>query len=525
MKWLIIGGEGLLGSALIKQLIKIKERVIGTYFRTPILDECNTHKINITDSKINRLIIKEKPDVIINCAAITNVDYCETHQDEALKVNTIAVEKILRSAEKVNSSFVQISTVFVYKNGSNVSEESETNPLNFYAETKLRADKIVMNSKTKWLIIRPDQLFSWRPNTKGFVNYVINKLRRGVEFEVFDDFFNQPTYVPFLAETIVKLVLDGHTGVFNVTGSDYLNRYEWSLRIAEIMGFNKELIKPVKSHGLRAVRPNVSVSLNKIKKLGFKPLSINDSLMIIKRETSNLITKGVILAGGKGTRLYPATEVTNKHLLAVYNKPMIFYPLRTLINAGVTKILIISGGNNIGDFTNLLKSGKQFGIDITYKVQDEAGGIAQAIGLAEDFVGNDNFIVILGDNYYENDLKNNFMNFNGGARIILKPVSDPERFGVAFIDNGRIVNIIEKPVNPESNLAVTGCYVYDNTVFDIIKKLKPSSRGELEVTDVNNHYLKRGQLTYSINNGFWTDMGTPESLNKAATFISNKING
>ncbi len=524
MKWLIIGGEGLLGSALIKELIKNKEKVIGTYHKTPILAECNTHKIDINNKKINRLIIKEKPDVIINCVAITNVDYCETHKEEAFKINTTAVKDIIKSAEEINSKFIQISTTFVYEEGNNVTEESITKPINYYAKTKLEADKLVINSNLKWLIIRTDQLFSWKPNSKGFVNYVINKLRKGKEFNIFEDFYNQPTYVPYLAETIIKLVINDNQGIFNVTGNNFLNRYEWSLMIAEIMGYDKELIKPIKSDNLPAKRPKINVSLNKIKNLGIKSLSINESLMIIKKELNGLISKAVILAGGKGTRLYPATEVTNKHLLAVYNKPMIFYPLRTLINAGVTKILIISGGNNIGDFTNLLKSGKQFGIDITYKVQDEAGGIAQAIGLAKDFINNDNFIVILGDNYYENDLKNNFRNFNKGARIILKTVNDPERFGVAYINNNKIIEIIEKPKNPKSNLAVTGCYVYDKNVFDIIETLKPSSRGELEVTDINNNYLKKNQLSYSINNGFWTDMGTPESLNKAATFISNKIN-
>ncbi|MFH1229163.1 MAG: sugar phosphate nucleotidyltransferase [Candidatus Aenigmatarchaeota archaeon] len=232
--------------------------------------------------------------------------------------------------------------------------------------------------------------------------------------------------------------------------------------------------------------------------------------------------KGVILAGGKGTRLNPLTRVTNKHLLPLYNKPMIFCPIETFVKAGIKKILIVTGGEDIGDFMQLLGSGKEFGVDLTYKVQDEAGGIAQAIQLAKDFVGEGKFAVILGDNVFEDDIKDYVKEFEGsgsGAMVFLKEVDDAQRFGVAEIDGGSIVGIEEKPKNPKSNLAVTGLYMYDSKVFEIIKTLRPSARGELEISDVNSSYVKSGSLSYKILSGFWSDAGTFESLHRATGFV------
>jgi glucose-1-phosphate thymidylyltransferase len=231
--------------------------------------------------------------------------------------------------------------------------------------------------------------------------------------------------------------------------------------------------------------------------------------------------KGIILAGGTGSRLHPLTKVTNKHLLPVYNKPMIYYPLQTLINAGIKEILIVSGPGHAGHFVNLLGSGKEFGIKLSYEIQDEAGGIAQALGLAEDFADNESVCVILGDNIFEEKI--DIKDFEDGARIYLKEVQDPQRFGVAEInEENKIKNIEEKPKNPKSNLAVTGLYIYDNKVFDIIKTLKPSERGELEITDVNNYYIKQGKIEAKIIKGYWSDAGTFESLFKASMLVKNK---
>ncbi len=237
--------------------------------------------------------------------------------------------------------------------------------------------------------------------------------------------------------------------------------------------------------------------------------------------------KGVILAGGLGTRLMPCTKVTNKHLLPVYNKPMIYYPLGTLVNAGIKDIMIVTGGSHAGDFLRLLGNGQEFGLkDISYTYQEGEGGIADALKLAENFVDYDKVIVVLGDNIIKDDITTAVREFDEqkeGARIFLKEVNDPERFGVAEIDKDRVINIEEKPEKPKSNYAVTGLYMYDSNVFEIIRNLKPSNRGELEITDVNNEYIKNGTMTYSILKGWWSDAGTFESLFRASHLVREAL--
>ncbi len=229
--------------------------------------------------------------------------------------------------------------------------------------------------------------------------------------------------------------------------------------------------------------------------------------------------KGIILAGGTGSRLYPLTKVTNKHLLPVYNQPMIYYPIKTLIEAGITDILIVTGGNNSGDFLRLLGSGSEFGnIHLNYTYQEGEGGIAAALRLAEHFADGGKICVILGDNIIDGGIReaaDAFRAQESGARLLLKEVVDAERFGVAELQDGKIIGIEEKPTAPKSNCAVTGIYFYDTTVFDKISTLVPSRRNELEITDVNNAYVQEGNLTYSFLDGWWTDAGTFESLARA----------
>jgi len=236
--------------------------------------------------------------------------------------------------------------------------------------------------------------------------------------------------------------------------------------------------------------------------------------------------KGVVLAGGLGTRLFPLTKVTNKHLLPIYNKPMIYYPIETLVRAGIEEILIVTGGNNAGDFLRLLGNGKEFGLKhLHYTYQEGEGGIAEALGLAEHFADENPILVILGDNIIEANIKESVQSFKKqgkGAKILLKEVDDPERFGVAEIQGGKVVKIVEKPKKPKTRYAVTGLYMYDSYVFEIIHGLKPSDRGELEITDVNNAYIKKGEMTFSILEGWWTDAGTFESLLRANLLISEK---
>ena len=236
--------------------------------------------------------------------------------------------------------------------------------------------------------------------------------------------------------------------------------------------------------------------------------------------------KGVILAGGLGTRLEPLTRITNKHLLPIYKKPMIYYPLETLVEAGISQILIVTGGANAGDFLRLIGNGADFGLKhVNYTYQRGEGGIAEALKLAEHFADNDKVVVILGDNIIEKSIKayvERFKNQKSGARILLKEVEDPWRFGVAEIADGKVIGIEEKPKNPKSKYIVTGVYMYDSQVFDIAKTLKPSARGELEITDVNNTYIKQGNLEYDILDGWWTDAGLPETIYRATTLVREK---
>ncbi len=239
--------------------------------------------------------------------------------------------------------------------------------------------------------------------------------------------------------------------------------------------------------------------------------------------------KGVVLAGGLGSRLYPLTHATNKHLLPVYDMPMVFYPIRTLVQAGITEILIVTGGPHAGDFMGVLRNGKELGVThLEYAYQDNEGGIAAALSLCEDFADNENIAVILGDNTTDASISDAVQRFREGAMVFLRQVSDPERFGVPVFDAedaSRIIAIEEKPDQPKSNYAVTGLYLYDARVFDFIKTLEPSARGELEITDVNNAYIERGELQWAELDGFWSDAGTFESLFRSNVFWAQRSTG
>ncbi|GGG63350.1 sugar phosphate nucleotidyltransferase [Paenibacillus radicis (ex Gao et al. 2016)] len=238
--------------------------------------------------------------------------------------------------------------------------------------------------------------------------------------------------------------------------------------------------------------------------------------------------KGIILAGGTGSRLFPLTKVTNKHLLPVGKYPMIFHSIAKLKGSGITDTLIVTGKEHMGEVVNLLGSGREFGMSFTYKVQDEAGGIAQALGMAEQFVNNDRMVVILGDNVFADGITSYVESYSQqtcGAKILIQEVDDPQRYGVPELSGPKIVSIDEKPLIPKSNFAVTGIYMYDNRVFDIIRSLRPSSRGELEITDVNNAYIASNELTYDVLQGWWTDAGTHSSYSKANEHAKDVVYG
>jgi len=236
--------------------------------------------------------------------------------------------------------------------------------------------------------------------------------------------------------------------------------------------------------------------------------------------------RGIILSGGSGTRLRPLTKITSKQLLPIYNRPMIYYPLNTLIKAGIKEILIIVSPERAGDYLNLLGSGKEFGVKFTYEIQDKPEGLAQAFIIGQNFIDEEDVTMILGDNIFEDDFAEDIKNFKGGAKVFAKKVSDPERFGVVkFDENMKAQKIVEKPQEFLSNHAVTGLYVYDNRVVEVAKNMKPSARGELEITDVNNWYLEKGELEVATVNGEWLDAGTFESLLKAQNFAKEKLDG
>jgi len=237
--------------------------------------------------------------------------------------------------------------------------------------------------------------------------------------------------------------------------------------------------------------------------------------------------KGIILAGGTGTRLYPLTRVTNKHLLPIGKEPMIYHSIKQLVSADITSILVVTSKEHMGDVVNLLGSGEEFSCDLTYKVQEKAGGIAHALALAEDFANGESIAVILGDNIFEYSIKpykDNFLRQKDGARVLLKEVGDPERYGIAALDEYHVLSIEEKPNDPKTNFAVVGMYFYDTKVFSIIKNLKPSERGELEITSVNNAYIKLNELKYDVVKGRWTDAGTFESITEANEILNNNNN-
>jgi glucose-1-phosphate thymidylyltransferase len=233
--------------------------------------------------------------------------------------------------------------------------------------------------------------------------------------------------------------------------------------------------------------------------------------------------KGIVLAGGTGSRLFPLTKITNKHLLPIYDKPMIYYPIQTLVDAGIDDIMIVTGGRSSGDFLRLLANGKEFGAHLNYTYQEGEGGIADALGLAAHFAKGEKICVILGDNIVEKSIRcavEDFRKQKNGAKILLKKVDDAERFGVAEFSGDRIIGIEEKPHHPKSTYAVTGIYLYDESVWDKVRTLKPSARGELEITDVNNAYIAEGSMTFAFLDGWWTDAGTFESLLRATNLVA-----
>ena len=493
---LILGANGMLG------------RDLAAVF--PGARLCGHKDLDITDEAAAKAYILDvKPDLVINAAGYTNVDGCEDDPETAFAVNGDAPGYIAAACRAVGARLIHYSTDYVF-DGSKTEyvESDEPNPINVYGVSKLRGERKIAEKMDDYRIIRTSWLFG--RHGKNFVETIRHLSQENETVRVVTDQVGKPTYTMDLARKTAEIA-DCPPGIYHVTNDGVCSWYEFARAFAPN-------IVPCTSAEFprKAKRPAYSVLLN-TKTSPMRPWK--EALEDYLRPSVRRSMKGIILAGGTGSRLYPLTKVTNKHLLPVYDKPMIYYPLQTLVAAGIKDIMIVSGRGHVGHFLELLGSGKDLGVRLTYEIQEGAGGIAQALGLAEEWAGTDNVAVILGDNIFQDDIKKDVESFGSGAKIFLKEVTDAHRFGVAEVKGSRVLGIEEKPKVPKSNLAVTGLYLYDAGVFEVIKTLRPSGRGEFEITDVNNAYIRRGAMEFSVLPGFWSDAGTFESLLRASLMV------
>ncbi|MEN6514773.1 dTDP-4-dehydrorhamnose reductase [Methanoculleus sp.] len=508
----VAAAEGAVGMTFANVLILGAHGMLGHDLATvfPGARLCGHEDLDITDeAAVKAYILAAKPDLVINAAAYTNVDGCEDDPETAFAVNGDAPGYIAAACREAGAVLVHYSTDYVF-DGSKTEyvESDEPNPINVYGASKLRGEQAIAQYMDDYRIIRTSWLFG--RHGKNFVETIRHLSQTNDTIRVVTDQVGKPTYTMDLARKTAEIA-DCPPGIYHVTNDDVCSWYEFARAFAPN-------VVPCTSDEFprKAKRPAYSVLVN-TKTSPMRPWK--EALEDYLRPTVKVPMKGIILAGGTGSRLYPLTKVTNKHLLPVYDKPMIYYPLQTLVAAGIKDIMIVSGRGHVGHFLELLGSGKEFGVRLTYEIQEGAGGIAQALGLAESWAGTDNVAVILGDNIFQDDIRKDVEAFESGAKIFLKEVTDAHRFGVAEVKGSRVLGIEEKPKAPKSNLAVTGLYLYDAGVFEIIRTLKPSGRGELEITDVNNAYIRRGAMEFSRLEGFWSDAGTFESLLRASVMV------
>jgi len=504
-----------------------------------------------------KAIDEHKPDAVVNAAGKKgkpNVDWCETHQAETFRSNTIGAIVLAEACQERGVYFLHLGTGCVFYGASpdprGWTEEDFANPVAVYSRSKYAAD-LALTAYPNVAIARFRMPIDDRPNPSG----LIDKLST---YKQVIDVANSATVVSDLVDTCYKIIQKRGTGIFHVVNPGIM-------RHRDLLALYREYVDPnhvtewIREEDLVAkglatkMRSNNIMQSERLKALGIEmrpmDVALRDTMMryaqnvfasrksqvassapsFLRRDSATYDLqptkvpqmKGVILAGGKGTRLMPLTTTTNKHLLPVANKQMVLYPLQTLLDSGIRDILIVTGPDHAGHFMNLLGSGAGLGCRLTYRIQDEAGGIAHALGMAEDFVDHHNVAVILGDNIFEDNFLAPISSFQGGALAFYKSVPDARRFGVLDIDSyGRVLSIEEKPANPKSNFAQVGLYVYDKRVFEVIRSLKPSGRGELEITDVNNAFLAMNELTAKPVRGFWSDAGTFESLRRATEYFS-----
>jgi glucose-1-phosphate thymidylyltransferase len=541
MKILVFGSKGFIGG----RMLETWPDAVGTDAR---IDD---------KAAVLKAIDEHKPDAVVNAAGRTgrpNVDWCETHQVETMHDNVIGALILAEACQERGIYMLHLSSGCVFYGTSpdprGWKEDDHANPSATYSRAKYAAELPLMTYPNV-SIVRLRMPIDERPGERN----LIDKLAK---YKQVIDVTNSVTVIKDLVDVCYQLIQRKATGIFHAVNPGIM-------RHRDLMSLYRELVDPnhqtewiteedLVAKGLATKkRSNNIMQSDRLKALGIEmrpiDIALRDTMMkyaATKRASERPAVpsflaspqqnmdrnnapsttkrmKGVILAGGKGTRLAPLTNITNKHLLPVADKQMVLYPLQTLLDAGIREILIVTGPDHAGHFMNLLGSGSKLGCRLTYRVQDEAGGIPHALALAEDFVGQDHVTVILGDNIFEDNFSAPISSFQGGAVTFYKAVPDAHRFGVVEIDAyGHVISIEEKPQNPKTNFAQAGLYIYDSGVFDIIRHLRPSGRGELEIVDVNNAYLQKRQLVAKPVRGFWTDAGTFESLQRANEYFSKR---
>lgn len=535
MKILVFGSKGFIGS----RMMEAWPDAVGTDARiddkTAVLAELD----------------RVRPDAVVNAAGRTgrpNVDWCEDHPVETAHDNVVGAITLAEACQERGTYLLHLSSGCMFYGHSpdprGWREEDFANPSATYSRGKYAAE-LVLSTFPNVGIARLRMPIDARPDTRNLIDKLAN-------YKQVIDVANSVTVIPDLVDACRQLVEKRGTGIFHTVNPGVM-------RHRELLDLYREYVDPshhtewIREEELLAKglvtkkRSNNIMQSRRLQELGIEMRPIDVALRdtMIKyaaakqaherphQAFSQVQTphapnampkmKGLILAGGKGTRLLPLTATTNKHLLPVGKKQMVLYPLQTLLDAGIRDIMIVTGPDHAGHFMELLGSGAAYGCRLTYRIQDEAGGIAHAVAMAEDFVGHDHVTVILGDNIFEDNFLAPISSFQGGALTFYKAVHDPHRFGVVELDpSGRVLSIEEKPQQPKSNFAQVGLYVYDATVFDVIRNLKPSARGELEIAETNAAFLRQGKLMARPVRGFWSDAGTFESLKRATDYFEGR---
>jgi len=569
MRILIIGAKGMLGNALA-QVFNSSENELFLW---------DKEEIDITIAEeVEQKIKFLQPELIINSAAFNAVDETEKNFELARAINADGPINIAKVAQQIGAVLVHYSSDYVF-DGTKIDGYREydlPSPVSKYGESKFLGEEISEHNDASY-VIRTSRLFgptgTGEGAKKSFVELMLKLAKEKTSLDIVHDEKSSPTYVVDLAEATKELIMSGNylPGIYHLTNSGSCTWFEYAKEIFRQSGYNIQINPVSGDHFPRpAKRPASSVLLNtKLPNLRFwqdaladflksineyKPKEISEVVDLDKVLTESVLPeegkkeivfedkknsdnknekisikvnskknmKGIILSGGRGTRLYPLTKMTSKQLLPVYNKPMIMYPMQTLVNAGIKEILIVVAPEYAGQYLHLLGSGKDFGVKLTYEIQDEPKGLPEAFIIGGNFIAEDNVVLILGDNlFFDHDFTEDIKTFEKGGRIFAVDVPDPERFGVVEFDkNFKVVSIEEKPKEPKSHYAIPGIYIYDNRVCEIAKTIKPTWRPETDIVEVHKAFLQMNELDVRKIHGRWYDAGTFDSLLKASNIAA-----